>query len=144
MSKILKDSTYNELKTRADAFDRILASIDGVDETESIDEHANAIIAALELEPRASQEDADQVAQLQTELSQAQEQITDLQSQLSEANTLAQTLQAELDEVPGEAPATIASKGEPTGKEQSLAEFADANAGNTEAILARLQAEGLL
>lgn len=144
MSKILKDSTYNQLKAKSDAWDRVMQSLQTEDDaTEmTIEEQADLILVALDNAP--DEQDGSVLEALQAQLDAANEQNTVLQTQLEEANGTIQSLNNELDNLPAEEPAKISSKQEGGAKEMSLSEFADKNAGNTFAILDKLKEEGLL
>lgn len=143
MSKILKDSTYAELKAKADAMERIILSVQSEEAPEmTIEEQTDAIIAALE---SASEENNGSLLEaVQVQLDAANVQISDLQMQLQDANNNIVALQNEIDNIPAEAPASIAAKNEPGAKEQTLADFANKNAGDTAAIIARAKEEGLI
>lgn len=144
MSKILKDSTYNQLKAKSDAWDRVMQALQTEDEaTEmTIEEQADLILVALDNAP--DEQDGSVLEALQAQLDAANEQNTVLQTQLEEANNTIQSLNNDLDNLPAEEPAKISSKQEGGVKEMSLSEFADKNAGNTFAILDKLKEEGLL
>lgn len=139
MSKILKDSTYNELKSKADAFDLIMSKVDASEDGGSIEEQANLIIQVMEdaTEPLHTDSQNELIDILQAK-------IEDLNATINVRNVRIAELETELDDIPGDAPATISSKEEPTAKPDTLLDFANRNAGNTEAILAKLKEEGLL
>lgn len=147
MSKILKDSTYNELMAKATAFDRIIGSVqnDGADEM-SVEEYADAVVASLDSFDGASEGEADgsQLEAVQALLDEANAKISDLQSQLQAANDSVTSLTEELNNVPAEKPAPIVAKAETSAPAEDIAAFADKNAGNTEAILDRAIQEGLI
>ena len=147
MSKILKDSTYNELMAKATAFDRIIGSVqnDGADEM-SVEEYADAVVASLDSFDGASEGEADgsQLEAVQALLDEANAKISDLQSQLQAANDSVTSLTEELNNVPAEKPAPIVAKAETSAPAEDIATFADKNAGNTEAILDRAIREGLI
>lgn len=147
MSKILKDSTYNELMAKATAFDRIIGSVqnDGADEM-SVEEYADAVVASLDSFDGASEGEADgsQLEAVQALLDEANAKISDLQSQLQAANDSVTSLTEELNNVPAEKPAPIVAKSEVTASAGDIASFADKNEGDTFAILDKLKEEGLI
>lgn len=145
MTKILKDSTYDELKSKAEAFDQIMAGVDVSDADVSIEEQANLIIGLMNEEDASENAtQTEMIGALQSKIEELNATIVAHEATIVERNSRIDELEAELDEVPGDAPATITSKEESTARPYTLVDFADRNAGNTEAILSKLKEEGLL
>lgn len=141
MSKILKDSTYALLKSKADAFDKFFKAIEGSEDVTNIDERIALIVEALEAEPVESSE---ALEALQAKLDKANAQITALETKHAQATEEVTRLQELLDLTPGEAPAAIVAKGEPGAEAMTIAEYADKHAGDVISILDRALEEGLI
>ena len=142
MTKILKDSTYDELKAKADRLDAIVAKLRESAVGFDLDElTGESIIDFIET---GSKIDEALEADTQAELETAKTRITELEKELETANARVAELEKELDETPAEEPAAITAKGETGGEEQDIAKFADKNKGNTVSILAQAQKEGLI
>lgn len=142
MTKILKDSTYDELKAKADGYDAIVAKLGESSEGFDLSEFtADSIIEIIE---SGAQIDDALAAETQKELETAQARITELETELETANARVTELEQELDETPAEQSAEITAKGENGGEEQDIAKFADKNKGDTASILAQAQKEGLI
>lgn len=138
--KFLNDSTYNEMKEKADHFDRIVDTV--LENSESIqreDVTADSIIEAMQNENPETEN-----SELQTQLDTATARVAELETELETSNARVAELEQELDETPAEQPATITAKGESSGEDMNIAKFADKNKGDTEAILAQAQKEGLI
>ena len=138
--KFLNDSTYTEMKDKADKFDLIVnAVVENGEDIKPEDVTAEAIIQALQNEtPEADDSD------LQTQIDTLTETNSDLQTQLETANSRIAELEKELDETPGAAPATITSKGEPNAEKQDILDFAKKHADNPFAVLAEAEKQGYL
>lgn len=146
MSKFLKDSTYNSLKSKADAFDKVMGTVDGMEENMTEEEQADAIIAALEnsTETETDTDSASQIESLTTQLEEANTKLATTEKEKTAAEELAASLQTELDNLPGESPASISGKSDSKEPKLSIAEFADKNADNHEAIIEQMKAEGII
>ena len=138
--KFLNDSTYTEMKDKADKFDLIVnAVVENGEDIKPEDITADTIIQALQNEtPEADDSD------LQTQIDTLTETNSDLQTQLETANSRIAELEKELDETPGAAPATITSKGEPNAEKQDILDFAKKHADNPFAVLAEAEKQGYL
>lgn len=141
--KLVKKTLFSQLQTRADAFDAIVNSV--VQSSEGAtpeDITAETIIEALQ----ANTDDA-ALTEAQTKLTETQDLLTAKQTALQTATDRITELETEVKTLggfPADKPASINSKGEPTGESMTLAQFADKNKGNTEAILAMAVEEGLI
>lgn len=138
--KFLNDSTYTEMKDKADKFDLIVnAVVENGEDIKPEDITADTIIQALQNEtPEADDSD------LQTQIDTLTETNSDLQTKLETANARIAELEKELDETPGAAPATITSKGEPNAEKQDILDFAKKHADNPFAVLAEAEKQGYL
>ncbi len=141
--KLLNDEKFNALTAQADAFCKIVAHITNNGDIKAEEVTAESIIEALQQE---SGNDTDG-SELQSKITDLQSKNEDLQKDITAKDAKISELQAQLDELeetPAEQSATIVSKGDNNGKVESIVDFADKNAGNTQAILEKAQAEGLL
>lgn len=141
--KILNDDRFAQLSAQAEAFVAIQTAMveasEGVNPEEITSE---SIIEALQ-----ANTDNSALVETQTKLTETQELLTAEQLALQLANDRITALEAEvaeLEKLPGANPATISSKGEPSGEPVSISAFADKNKGDTEAILAQALKEGLI
>ena len=144
MTKILKDSTYNELKAKADGYDAIVSSVSGDanSDSHSIEETTSAIIDALN-EDGDSNENS-QNTELETRNTELEARVTELETKLKTANDRVAELEQDLEDTPAEQPAAISAKGEPGGEDMDIAKYALKHKGDTAAILAQAQKEGLI
>jgi hypothetical protein len=134
MPKILKDSEYTSLKLKADNYDAIVAEI----------VKANSNLTSEEITPEVITEAISKENEPNADI---QAKLTDMETQLKTANvriTELETENANLKESAGEQPAGVKTKSEMTGEKESLKEFADKNAGDTQAILAKAKEEGFI
>ncbi len=141
--KFLNDEKFNALTAQADAFGKVVAHITKSGDIKAEEVTAESIIEALQ------QESGDEVegSKLLAKITDLQTKNEDLQKDITAKDAKIKELQAQLDEMdetPAEESAAIVSKGEQNGKSESVTEFADKNAGNTAAILAKAKEEGLL
>lgn len=141
--KLVKKTLLAQLQTRADAFSAIVEAV--VQSSEGItaqDVTAETIIEALQ-----DNADTEALSQAQTALDTANQQLTDAQTNLETANDRVAELEAELSELeglPAKNPAGIAPKSDAGENTDTIADFANKNAGDTEAILAQAKKEGLI
>ena len=135
--------TSKETKQKATNFDTIVQAIVGANaDLKAEDVTVEDIVSAL----TAANDDNDASA-IQQQLDAANTRIATLETELGTKNTRIAELEAEQKEkedAPAEETAEISSQGEADGKEMTLAQFADKNAGDTQAILARAKKEGLI
>lgn len=141
--KFLNNEDYNALKAKAEGFDKLVNTV--VENGENIkaeDVTAETIIEALQREETPADS-----SDLQKTIDTLTAEKADLQTKLSAANQKATDLQSQLDELdtePAETETNIVSKGEQSGAEMDIAKFADANKGDTNAIIAKMKEEGIL
>lgn len=141
--KILNDEKYALLSAQAAAFETIKTAM--IESSEGLDPEeitAESIVEAL-------QGDALQGAltEVQSKLDETNKLLTASETALETANARITELEAELAELdltPATTTATIAPQGEDGGQAETIAEFANKNRGDTEAILAKAQKEGLI
>lgn len=141
--KILNDEKYALLSAQAAAFEAIKTAM--IESSEGLDPEeitAESIVEAL-------QGDALQGAltEVQSKLDETNKLLTASETALEAANARITELEAELAELdvtPATTTATIAPQGEAGGQAETIAEFANKNRGDTEAILAKAQKEGLI
>lgn len=141
--KILNDEKFALLSAQAAAFEAIKTAM--IESSEGLDPEeitAESIIEALN-------ENGNDVVliEAQNNLTEAQTQLTEMSDKFEAANARITELEAELAELdltPATTTATIAPQGEVGGKAETIAEFANKNRGNTEAILAKALKEGLI
>ena len=141
--KLVKKTLLSQLQTRADAFDAIVDSVVKSSEGATPEDiTAETIIEALQ----ANTDDA-ALTEAQNKLTKTQDLLTAKQTALQTANDRITELETEvktLEKLPGDNPAGISSKGEPDGEAMTLAQFADKNVGDTQAILAMAVKDGLI
>lgn len=141
INRILKASTFNELITKVDALESILSAVEFEDaENITLQEQVDTIVGLLQVDPSTAPE----AEALQTQLNELTAEVERLSAELKTQTERADSLQNELDITPAAEPATIAPKSNVPYKVQSIAEFADANAGDTASILAKALEDGLL
>lgn len=143
-SKILSGAVYQALLSKATAFDKISGSIDGMDENLTAEEQANLIMSAIEDSSKDDTDSASQIESLTTQLEEANTKLATTEKEKTAAEELAASLQTELDNLPGESPASISGKSDSKEPKLSIAEFADKNADNHEAIIEQMKAEGII
>ena len=141
--KILNDEKYALLSAQAAAFEAIKTAM--IESSEGLDPEeitAESVVEAL-------QGDALQGAltEVQSNLDATNELLTASETALETANARITELEAELAELdvtPATTTATIAPQGEAGGKAETIAEFADRNKGDTQAILKMAMEENLI
>lgn len=142
MTKILKDSTYDELKAKADRLDAIVAKLRESAVGFDLDElTGESIIDFIET---GSKIDEALEADTQAELETAKTRITELEKELETANARVAELEKELDETPAEEPAAITAKGETGGEEQDILKFAKKNENNPFTVLDKMKEQGFI
>lgn len=141
--KILNDEKFALLSAQADAFTAIqTAMVEASDGVKPEEITADSIIEALQADT-----DESELVSAQTQLTETQTLLTSEQSALATANDRITALEAEVKTLggfPADNPASISSKGEPDGEPMTIAQFADKNKGNTQAILAMALKDGLI
>ena len=141
--KILNDEKFNLLQSQASAFSAVVtAMVEASEDLKPEEITADTIIEALQDNVSETL-----IANLQTQLIEAKELLTAEQTALQTANDRIAALEAEVEELenlPAAEPATITSSGEPNAEKMSIAEFANKNKGNTEAILEMARKENLI
>lgn len=141
--KLVKKDKLAILSSHADAFIAIrTAVVDSADGVNPEEITADTIIEAL-------QENANEAAitQAQAQVTATQELLTASESALETANARIAELETELaglEDFPAAASATITPKGDGGKETLTIAQFADKNKGDTEAILAQAKKEGLI
>jgi hypothetical protein len=129
---------------KSKGFDAIVQAILAANE----DTKAEDITAADVIEILNAAADAnkgtDATAAIQQQLDTETARVAVLETELETANNRIAELEADLSGTAAEPPATIVSKGEAGGKEMTIAQFADKNKGDTQAILEQLKKEGLI
>ena len=142
--KFLKDDEFASLKAKADNYDSIVnAVVAGNDSLTAEDVTPEVIQAAIEnVGDNADDTLSSQITELQTEIQTLTETVTTL---TTERDTL-QTENAELRELPGAESVTTAKPAiEATAVvTDDLLSFANANAGNTRAIAAKMVESGFV
>lgn len=136
MGKFLKESTYEALKAKADSYDLIVSSVVKTNEEIKPEDVTSQMIVDAFNESHAD-------SSIQDELDKANERIKELETE----NSTIPQLQEQIKNLKGSAaepPAGISSKSEVGADPQTLADFGKENAGNTQAILEKLQTEGLI
>lgn len=145
--KLLNDDKYALLMGQASAFVAIqTALVEASDDMSAEDITSDMVIEALQNNDHASQM-SDDLAATQAKLDIATEQLTDSQTALEAANARIEELEAEmreLDLTPATPPASLTPKSDAGENTDTLAEFANKNKGNTQAIIAQAQKEGLI
>ena len=135
MPKILKDSDYNSLKQKSDNYDTVVNAVVANNESLSADDVTPDVITQA-LNASAG----DDSTELQTQLNAAIQRAETAESRVS----VLETENANLRGSAGADPAVVTTKSDPGAAPESIADFADSNAGNTAAILNRLKEDGLL
>lgn len=141
--KILNDEKYALLSAQAAAFEAIKTAM--IESSEGLDPEeitAESVVEAL-------QGDALQgaITEVQSKLDATNELLTASETALKTANARITELEAELAELdvtPATTTATIAPQSEAGGKAETIAEFADRNKGDTQAILKMAMDENLI
>ena len=134
--KILKDAEHTALKMKADAYDEVVKS-------------------AIDLDKELSAENAtaEQVLAVFASVSEGESGTEELQNQLDAAVTRAETAENRVTELESELTAlravpdgetATARKDADGDTQESIAAFADKNAGNSSVIFSKLKEEGLL
>lgn len=138
--KFLNDKDYNAMKGKADNFDAIVeAIVKNGDNITNEDVNADTIIEAIQQENQ-TEDHSDMLSQLKA----ANARVVELESEIKTAKARISELEMELDEAPGAEPAVISAKGEPSAEPLSIDQFANKNIGDTDAILAQAEKEGLI
>lgn len=141
--KILNDEKYALLSAQAAAFEAIKTAM--IESSEGLDPEeitAESVVEAL-------QGDALQGAltEVQSKLDATNELLTASEKAFEAANARITELEAELAELditPATTTTTIAPQGEDGGQAETIAEFADRNKGDTQAILKMAMEENLI
>jgi hypothetical protein len=137
MPKILTDAVYTALKQKADNYDAVVTAVVGNGEGVTADNVTPDVIAeAL----NATGENVN-TEELQTQLTAATQRAEAAEQRAQEL----EIENANLINSAGEDTAGIDAKGgEPGAAPESIAAFADTNAGNTAAILTEMQNQGII
>lgn len=145
--KLVKKTLLAQLQSQADAFNAIVAVvIESSEGTNPEDVTAETIIEALQSNAADTDLTAVQTAltEANNQLTQAQNQLTAEQTALETANARIQELEDELNNDPADVTSVIVPKGDGGDNTETIAQFADKNKGNTQAILAMAVKDGLI
>jgi hypothetical protein len=130
--KILKDEQFNELTQKSSSFDAILEALTKHNaELTPDDITSERIIDMIFSDDRGN--DREEIEKLTSNLKTAEASILELEAENKNLK----------DSAAGD-PAEPKTKTEPTGEKESLTDFCDKNAGDTNAILAKIKEEGLI
>ncbi|MDR1436826.1 MAG: DUF1804 family protein [Candidatus Symbiothrix sp.] len=136
--KVLKDQEYASLKQKADGFDTIVAAVRKADPDTAEQEISAETV--VEIINAVSETESDPDAALQSALDTATAGLATANARITEL----ETENANLRESAGDDTGTVKTKTEVSGKEETLADFADEHSGDTSSILDECVKTGLI
>jgi len=138
--RILTDNQFNDLKQKAEGFDKIVNTI--VEASENVEAStvtADTVIEVITAAATPPEHDAseDKTPELNARITQLESDIKTSQDRVTE-------LEAEINQTPGAESAIITSTGEPSGKAPDILDFAKKHEKDPFAVLAEAEKQGYL